>query len=69
MQDLLSRYRIAEFDDNYEFTVDKTIVSKNNAIGDKNQISASISFSYVADGLKYAAILSEMIMVSFTQRQ
>ena len=61
LKSLLSRHRLSQFDKIYEFNSEKKVVPKAKNVPEINNLTATVTFSYVHDGLKFAAILSELL--------
>ncbi|XP_012942474.1 uncharacterized protein LOC101852264 [Aplysia californica] len=60
IKDTLSRHRMAEFNEKYFFDKGKVVGKKENTWM-KLDVTGTVTFSYVHDGLKCAAILSELL--------
>ena len=60
-KNILSQHRLAQFNTGYNIDEDKNVVPKIKKDTDRSNITATVTFSYVHDGLKYAAILSELL--------
>ena len=62
VKSVLSQQRLKIFNEKYSFDSDtRKIVPKTSDVARKEDLTSTVTFSYVTDGLRFAAILSELL--------